>query len=408
MALPTEITLTFNTIAGFDYLTNSGTWFISSIFVCYLLFPYMQQCVRASKPKTLLSLLVIIYIIEGIPRYYPSKLGIPNYLYTNTFFRILEFLFGVLEAKIFVSSLKVKNSKWNRISFWFCIVFLTVLISRITLYKNSLHSVRAEWPVFTMPIFALLLWSAAAYNGKIFVSVCHSKIVQLFSKISYQFWIATFFTTYVLDKCFYLESNNIRRIILSLIINFVISLILYAIQYACEYVYKWKADRVSITRLFSLVFLLTAAWISVLGVLRKSSISAYDYEHMQIAGDGTVGTYGDEGAFTWLAPQSEFTMKANTKKLRIKLATNKIALEKVEDRKRYMDVYVNDYYVSTLHLEGKMVDYEIDLSTYQPDINNARKYKVSLQSKFAFVPKEIVSESTDSRELSAQLFYIGN
>ena len=84
----------------FSVSHNGGTWFVSCLLFCYFLFPLFELIVRGLRSKrSCLILCLLLYIILAIAPVvnYVFK---TNSLYENPFFRSLEFLLGVLLAKI--------------------------------------------------------------------------------------------------------------------------------------------------------------------------------------------------------------------------------------------------------------------------------------------------------------------
>lgn len=87
-------------IAGTFPLThNGGTWFISCILVCYLVFPFVKDCFRSLSERSIYWLMAVFYILLSIlpiiQLYYRYDL---ESVYPNPFLRILEFSIGVFLA----------------------------------------------------------------------------------------------------------------------------------------------------------------------------------------------------------------------------------------------------------------------------------------------------------------------
>lgn len=92
----------------FQYSSNSGTWFISCLFVCYAMFPVLAKVVNYSNRRkvaflTFFILLWVYFIfIEG-------KFDV-QFMYTNPLKRLLEFLIGMALANVLIiRSIKVKR-----------------------------------------------------------------------------------------------------------------------------------------------------------------------------------------------------------------------------------------------------------------------------------------------------------
>ena len=97
-AFPMQFFLVFG--AGYyNYLVNTGVWFFSCIFICYLVFPYLCIIIRKLNEKQLIILATVIYLINS---FMPLKV---DGCYYSAFCRILELSVGMIAAKMFT----VKN-----------------------------------------------------------------------------------------------------------------------------------------------------------------------------------------------------------------------------------------------------------------------------------------------------------
>lgn len=88
---------TFSSLFGYTH--NGGTWFFSCIVICYLAYPFLQVLLSQMSNKAKMYLAIVLW---GIICYSPIvqhafQLQI---IYTNPFFRLLEFTIGVIVAQI--------------------------------------------------------------------------------------------------------------------------------------------------------------------------------------------------------------------------------------------------------------------------------------------------------------------
>lgn len=194
----------------FSFSHNGGTWFVSCILLCYLVFPFIQNCVKQIKNnKTKIALLLISI---GILLYAPIVIWVFEIsgIYSNPFFRMLEFIIGVIIASILAEN---KNNSFlskillNKIAI---IIELIILIIGITMaYKLGIspgNYMLYSW--IALPIFCLML-PALAYTEWGFLD--DSKIIRYMSKLSYAYFFAQFFV-WSMIKYMAIE-NNILRII---------------------------------------------------------------------------------------------------------------------------------------------------------------------------------------------------
>ena len=87
----------FNTLFGI--LHNGGSWFVSCIIVCYLLYPIMQMLVNETSVKWQITTLCMLHLLLVYSQYVTSYFQLGNN-YSNPLFRLLEFACGILAASI--------------------------------------------------------------------------------------------------------------------------------------------------------------------------------------------------------------------------------------------------------------------------------------------------------------------
>lgn len=79
----------------FSVSHNGGTWFVSCILLCYLIYPFAQEIIKQISLKSkikmlLLSVLVLLWSPFIVWKFQTGA------IYSNPFFRILEFIIGIL------------------------------------------------------------------------------------------------------------------------------------------------------------------------------------------------------------------------------------------------------------------------------------------------------------------------
>ncbi len=100
LLFPIEVTglqSVFSSLFGYSH--NGGTWFVSCILICYLLYPFLQNIVIQINVRVKL---LLIAICTGILLYSPIvvlKFATAD-IYANPFFRVIEFFTGVLLASV--------------------------------------------------------------------------------------------------------------------------------------------------------------------------------------------------------------------------------------------------------------------------------------------------------------------
>lgn len=83
----------------FQYAHNGGTWFVSCILICYFIYPLIKELIKGySRKRTTIAIVFIIVLLSYI-HLLPNRFECGN-LYTNAFLRSLEFILGMLIAKM--------------------------------------------------------------------------------------------------------------------------------------------------------------------------------------------------------------------------------------------------------------------------------------------------------------------
>lgn len=169
---------------------NTGSWFVSVIFFCYLLFPLVRKIVHGLLKKQTIGLWILLYFLcSGMPFF--SYGFSTDAMYFNPFFRFLEFLMGVLIGHYFQikNEIKVDNSKNHII----LVISGIILFSLVTTYVklNLNYCMYLAFCFITLPLFSLQILLLAKDEHE--STILKTKTVQFASKISYEFFLAQHF-----------------------------------------------------------------------------------------------------------------------------------------------------------------------------------------------------------------------
>lgn len=190
---------------------NGGTWFVSCIIFCYLLFPFIQWIVRqlSNTERKLLGgvIFTLLFVSPFIQRHFHLAS-----LYDNPFFRILEFCIGVLLSS-FVE--KAKETNRNEILQWGTLIFLIVCLNIGLTYGDKIRGTEPRdymlmnW--VALPCFAGII----VLLGKLRIQFLeHSTILKYGSGLAYSFFLAQFFiwgiSYHIIVTKLGLDSNVIR------------------------------------------------------------------------------------------------------------------------------------------------------------------------------------------------------
>ena len=116
---PVELLCLQSTFSSlFSYTHNGGTWFISCIVICYALYPFLQYVLLQLSNKSRVIILLwapIVQILFSL-----------QMIYSNPFFRLLEFPIGIIIAQInSTSEHKVLNLMRDK----YFVVFVTFIMT---------------------------------------------------------------------------------------------------------------------------------------------------------------------------------------------------------------------------------------------------------------------------------------
>lgn len=215
----------------FSYLHNGGTWFVSCIFFCYLIFPFLKNILVQKKTYRKL-LFLFLYLVCSLAPVIVIKFDQTS-IYANPFFRSLEFFMGMIVASLFINSKSINNK-------FVCVCVmteLTILIVGITFFVKNQIAVNnyPAYNFFTLLFFALLIYHFSKLKKIYMIKLFSNKIMQYLSKISYAFFFAQFFTwnlTKYLEQhysWFFIKHTNIKMFATSLILCIIIAILMHEI-----------------------------------------------------------------------------------------------------------------------------------------------------------------------------------
>lgn len=227
---PVELTL-FQSVFGnsFETLHNGGTWFVSCIFICYLLFPFLCRVVMQMTKKQVVCLSLFNFCILTWAPLVEHYMGYSS-IYANPFFRVLEFLLGVCLIRIQT----LFTPPQQKYSVLICIMMHIVLFMVVTFIKYyfKIESYCLYNVVVVPTSFFLFYFGININNNKIDIFF-NCKIVKYFSNISYVFFLAQFFTwgTYrLIKKILNKNINNFVEFLISFIVCMIITIIMYELM----------------------------------------------------------------------------------------------------------------------------------------------------------------------------------
>lgn len=205
---------------------NGGTWFISCMTICYLLFPFLQWIfVRLSTKGNCIiggGIFVILLLAPLVQRHF----GLAS-IYDNPFFRLLEFTLGIL---LFVvnNNIRYKGVIADSSKKIILVVVLVAMIIGVSIGDKLIAPrdyMLMNWVV--LPCFIVMFFLFANIQSWHWGD---SWIIGYGSSLSYAFFLSQFWTwtvSIVVVKYVIRIDTNIVRILVSLACCITISILLH-------------------------------------------------------------------------------------------------------------------------------------------------------------------------------------
>ncbi len=171
---------------------NGGTWFISCLLFCYAVFPLLQLLERNMDFK---AKEIGFFLIAAVLLYssFIVHLFKTYNIYSNPFFRVCEFILGVLLCDIWMGIRKSAIYKqW--IARWQTVFLaLCLLVGGVT-FAWTLKISRGDYMLYSwigIPTFTVMMLGLCGIR---FDKLGRSKLFQYCIDVSYVFFLAQFFT----------------------------------------------------------------------------------------------------------------------------------------------------------------------------------------------------------------------
>ena len=182
----------------FGHSHNCGTWFISCIVICYLLYPFFQELIKMASVR---ARSVLFIICGGILLYAPFVQYTFNTgsIYSNPFFRCLEFIIGMLLASFKLDA--GKKAKKILYNWWTIFISTVIMIAGVTI-GVELNISPGNYMLYSwicLPCFCIILFGISGIEFKHDENV----FLKFFCDASYVMFLSQ------------LYSNSICKIIIS-------------------------------------------------------------------------------------------------------------------------------------------------------------------------------------------------
>ena len=216
---------------------NGGTWFISCLLFAYLAFPLMQEVV---KQMTTRAKWIVLAICTAILFWSPLVVHTfkTDSIYSNPFFRGLEFFIGVL-----LCSLPIRAGIAKILATWKVFVAEAVLLVAgisIAVRLNVFVGNYMLYDWIVIPLFAFMIITLAGLKSP---RLQGSAVLRYASAASYAFFLAQTFNTEIENWLFAVcgIQNNVLQIIMSVALCAVMAIALHElVEKPCAKVLKKK------------------------------------------------------------------------------------------------------------------------------------------------------------------------
>ncbi len=115
----------FSTLFGVNH--SGGTWFVSCIIICYLLYPFLQQLVKIFDRKTKWIIVLLCCSILLYAPFVQSHFQLIS-IYSNPFFRVIEFSIGMFLQSLFMERTPAFFKTYETYKSWTMVVGSFILM----------------------------------------------------------------------------------------------------------------------------------------------------------------------------------------------------------------------------------------------------------------------------------------
>ena len=233
-AIPFNLTLTQSLVPFWEinFTMNTPAWFLSSIFICYLLAPLVFKYLANKKFNLLLIYLSIVVAYNLFVLLLPENIGTRWLCYINPFARLIDFSVGILFA-LYWDNIKTifEGILKNKI---LGTVFELLIIGAVFFFfaYEPIQELN-NYTVLRYPIIILFIIVFALSFGFV-TKLLSSNLFQILGDLSIAIYMThgfvLYFTQMIEVSC--VEVNVLATFILSLLLSYIL------VQYYCPFCQK--------------------------------------------------------------------------------------------------------------------------------------------------------------------------
>lgn len=163
------------------YSFNGLSWFLSVMFILYLIALPLIILLKRLKNNKSIKIIIFILFVQNLIVFINNKYMYNIDLYINPFFRILDFIIGML-----ISKQMMQNVKRQQEIKLYTILELSIILLFIVMYIISIFI--NENLVYYSPIYILLIY-IYSYQKGIVSRLLSSDILQKIAEFSFEFYM---------------------------------------------------------------------------------------------------------------------------------------------------------------------------------------------------------------------------
>ena len=206
----------------YSFTFNNLSWYLSTTFCCYLVAPFIIKKLRKIKVIKPIYLLIIVWVFQIL-----LALIVPNliadygyFFYISPYFRILDFILGMVLAKIYMERNKDIIKNYTLIEIEIIVMFLCTYLLSFVLPTEFTRG------IIYAPVFLSGIYTISQEKGVISRFLCN-KVFQKIAKISFEFYMVHELILILFRNLFSsLQYNYLIKITIIAIPSFIISYLL--------------------------------------------------------------------------------------------------------------------------------------------------------------------------------------
>lgn len=207
----------------YSFWNNSGTWFVSCILLCYFTFPFLCFVINSIKNRCRIVLAIFLWLISSASPVIASVLDC-RWVYPKPFFRLLEFVLGMLTAKYVLEQKEETRRYIKMVKSLLGGCSLLLLIAGVTFLQIKGWGSYASYNFMTIPFFAIMLGTIGVIDIK------ENKAISFFAAISYAVYYAQGFVFTFINKSMRMYSNILKIVVATIVVVLLAVVMHYGIE----------------------------------------------------------------------------------------------------------------------------------------------------------------------------------